>query len=839
MTSAQADAAIEPTRWDADVVAADGGIIHLRPVVPADADRLIAFHNALSTRTKYLRFFFVHDALTPEEVRHYTHVDQVDRFALVATFGDAIIGIGRWDRAPGDVEAEIAFVIADEHQGRGIASILLEHLAAAGRELGVQRFAATVLAQNHAMLRVFADAGYQPRSAHDGPEVELDFAIEETAATERVAAEREQHAEASSIRRLLHPRSVAILGASADPNSVGGAAFGALLGAGFNGPLYPINSQRRHVHGVRAYPSLADVPDEIDLAVVAVPAAAVHDVVPQAAKLGARAVVVMSGGFGEDGDPAGRARQVELVRDARAGGMRVIGPNCLGVANTDPDVGLNATLAPQLPLRGRAGFFCQSGALGVAVLAEARRRGVGVSTFVSAGNRADVSGNDLLQFWETDPATDIALLYLESFGNPRKFARLARRLGRRKPVVVVKSRRAAPPPSLAGTTLEIPDATVQALFESAGVIRVDTITELFDVAAILAAQPLPSGDRVAVVGNSTALGVLVVDALSAEGLVPARVVDIGETATVEQCRDAIAAAVRDERVDAVVALFVPPVQRGQGDELAAAIRDGAAGSAKPVISTFLGLDGIPGGSAAGDRLAAGGLAGGETTPAPGSVPSYAEPERAVRALARVVRYARWRASPLAPLPALDGVDLDAARALVTDRVEAAPIDGAAVPLAAEDVAAVLRGVGIALEPTPEADRDGLAAHLELRDDPAFGSVLSFGLAVSLGLAGRVAAVLDSPSYAVVPLTVRDAGTLIREARSAPLLRDAGADQEALAELALRLSILGDELPQIASCALGPIDIDARDGRPRVRGAAMSVRRPTGRIDAGPRRLRAL
>ncbi|MDR1999261.1 MAG: GNAT family N-acetyltransferase, partial [Frankiaceae bacterium] len=384
---------IAPTRWDADVVAADGGIIQLRPIVPADADRLVAFHNALSTRSKYLRYFSIHDTLSSREVRHYTHVDLVDRFALVVTLRDAagreaIIGVGRWDRAPGEDEAEIAFLIADEHQGRGLASILLEHLAAAGRDLGVARFAATVLAENQAMLRVFRDAGYQTRSEGYGSEVELGFAIAETPASQQVMAEREQHAEARSLARLLAPGSVAVVGASSDPATIGGAVFAALLSGGFNGPLYPVSTDRRHVQGVRAYPSLDDVPDDVDLAVLAVPAAESGGPTAGAPRRSVRAAVVMSGGFGEDGDPAGRARQRDILRIARSHGMRIVGPGCLGIANTDPQVGLNATLAPVLPLRGRSGFFCQSGALGVAMLAEARRRGLGISTFVSAGNRA-------------------------------------------------------------------------------------------------------------------------------------------------------------------------------------------------------------------------------------------------------------------------------------------------------------------------------------------------------------------------------------------------------------------------------------------------------------------
>jgi acyl-CoA synthetase (NDP forming) len=343
--------------------------------------------------------------------------------------------------------------------------------------------------------------------------------------------EREQRAEARSIQRLLFPTSVAVVGASNDEGKIGNAVFGNLLRMGFQGPLYPINAESRHVGGVRAYPSVVDVPDDVDLVVVAVRAASVPGVVEQCAERGVRGLVVISGGFGERGDADERGRGLDaqrgLVLAARAHGMRVVGPNCLGVVNTDVGVRLNASLAPVPPLSGRAGFFCQSGALGVAVLGEAARRGLGISTFVSAGNRADVSGNDLLQYWETDAATDVVLLYLESFGNPRKFARLARRLGRTKPIVAVKSGTGSVVPGLAHTTVDVPETSVRALFEASGVIRVDTLGDLFDVALLLTSQPLPAGDRVGMVGNSTALGVLVSNACAAEGLSLARLDDVG------------------------------------------------------------------------------------------------------------------------------------------------------------------------------------------------------------------------------------------------------------------------------------------------------------------------
>ncbi|WP_304050281.1 GNAT family N-acetyltransferase, partial [Jatrophihabitans endophyticus] len=520
-----------PAHWEADVVVADGGTVHLRAIRPDDADALVAFHGRLSQRTRYLRYFSAYPRIPDRDLYRFTHVDHHDRVAFVITLRGEIIAVGRYERHPGTTDAEVAFVVADAHQGRGIGSVLLEHLAAAARERGLHRFVAIVLAENQSMIRVFRLAGFETTRHVEYGEVTLEFDIDETAMTATVMREREQRAEARSIARLLHPSSVAVVGASNDEGKIGHAVFANLLRMGLDGPLYPINAEARHVGGVPAYPSVLDVPDDIDLVVIAVPAVAVAEVVEQCAQRDVRGLVVLSGGFGERGSDderaTGRAAQRELVGEARRYGMRVVGPNCLGIVNTSPEVRLNASLAPLPPMAGRAGFFSQSGALGVAILGEATRRGLGVSTFVSAGNRADVSGNDLLQYWETDPETDVVLMYLESFGNPRKFARLARRLGRSKPIVAVKGGAGMVVPGLAFTSVEAPEVSVRALFEASGVIRVDTVGDLFDVALLLTSQPLPQGSRVAVVGNSTALGALVTNSLAEEGLTLARLDDIG------------------------------------------------------------------------------------------------------------------------------------------------------------------------------------------------------------------------------------------------------------------------------------------------------------------------
>jgi acyl-CoA synthetase (NDP forming)/GNAT superfamily N-acetyltransferase len=794
-----------PPHWEADVVVADGGIVHLRPIEPSDADALVKAHAGLSPRTRYLRYFSAYTRIPEGDLYRFTHVDHHDRVALVAWLGDEIIAVGRYERIPGTDEAEVAFVVSDAHQGRGIGSVLLEHLAAAARERGIARFTAVVLAENDAMLGVFRDAGYETTRHVEYGEITLAFDIDETALTEEVMREREQHAEARSIRRLLFANSVAVVGASSDEDKIGSVVFRNLLRMGLEGTLYPVNEHARHVSGVRAYPSVLEIPDPIDLAVICVPADAVPPVVEQCAAKGVHGLVVVSGGYGESGDAAGRDAQRSLVAAARQHGMRVVGPNCLGLINTDPAVRLNASLAVSPPRVGRAGFFCQSGALGIAVLGEAARRGLGVSTFVSAGNRADVSGNDLLQYWETDEATDVVLLYLESFGNPRKFARLARRLGRRKPIVAVKSGRGLVPAGPASTATELPEVMVAALFEASGVIRVDTLGDLLEVALLLTTQPLPAGDRVAVVSNSTAVAALVADACASSQLPLARLTDVGVAAAPEAFETAVRDAVESGDVDAVVAVFVPPLLHIAADEYAAALHAGAASADKPVLSTFLGFDGVP------SALAK----PGPYAPTRGSVPSYPTPERAVRALASVMRYGQWRRRPAGQVPVFS-VDRDRARSLVSSGAVDAPV--------------LLGCYGIAVDESS----DGVEVVLGVHDDPSFGALVSFGVG------GVATELLGDRAYATVPLTDLDAASLIRAPKAFPLLSGYGgappADLGALEDLVLRLSALADDLPEVAECSF---TARATPTRAYVSAAQIRVAPPTARADTGPRRLRGL
>ncbi|MFE4588922.1 bifunctional acetate--CoA ligase family protein/GNAT family N-acetyltransferase [Streptomyces laurentii] len=708
-----------PDHWEADVVLRDGGTARIRPITADDADRLVGFYEHVSDESKYYRFFAPYPRLSAKDVHRFTHHDFVDRVGLAATVGDDFIATVRYDRiapdgrpasAPAD-EAEVAFLVQDAHQGRGVASALLEHIAAVARERGIRRFAAEVLPANTKMIKVFTDAGYtQKRSFEDGS-VRLHLDLEPTDRSMAVQRAREQRAEARSVQRLLAPGSVAVIGVGRAPGGVGRTVLRNLLAAGYRGTVHAVNKNLGEgphtLEGVPAHRGLAGIGEPVDLAIVAVPADQVPAAVADCGEHGVRGLVVLSAGYAESG-AEGRERQRALVRQARSYGMRIIGPNAFGIINTAEAVRLNASLAPQMPAAGRIGLFAQSGAIGIALLAGLHRHGAGVSSFISAGNRADVSGNDLLQHWYDDPATDVVLLYLESIGNPRKFTRLARRTAAVKPVVVVKGARhsGSAPPGHRVPVTRVPYATVSALLRQAGVIRVDTITELVDTGLLLADQPLPAGPRVAILGNSESLGLLAYDACLTEGLRPQRPLDLTTGATPDDFRAALAAALADDGCDAVVVTAIPRVGEdgagegdGEGDRgtsrgvdvLAAALRAAVAaapGPGKPVVVVHVEMGALAEALSAATRTRPTGTASitvaspqavapapapapapvpepaapitaadsavpvpvsaaDSAVPAaeptvPGAIPAYPAAERAVRALAESVRYADWR-----------------------------------------------------------------------------------------------------------------------------------------------------------------------------------------------------
>jgi acetyl coenzyme A synthetase (ADP forming)-like protein len=860
--------------WTCDALLADGGAVHVRPITPADDRRLRAFHGRLSAESVYLRFFSVHPQLTDDEVTRFTTIDAVDSMAFVATLDDEIVAVARYNREDDDAEAaEVAFVVDDVHQGRGLGTLLLEHLAGFARTRGIHRFVADTLAHNQRMLHVFRDAGFAAEKHLADGVVRVSLAIEPSADYVAAALERDQRATVNSIERLLCPRSVAVIGAGRRRGTIGHEIFRNLLAGSFAGPVYPINPTASHVASVRAYPSVADVPDDVDVAVIVVPAPEVHDVIAQCAAKRVHGLVVITAGFAETGtDGAGAERA--LVALARGSGMRIIGPNCMGIINTAAGVSMNATFAPIPPRPGRVAFSSQSGGLGIATLEEAARLGIGVSSFVSVGNKADVSGNDLLQFWEADAGTDVILLYLESFGNPRKFSRVARKVSRTKPIVAVKSGRTSAGTRAASShtaALASPDAAVDALFHQTGVIRVDTLEELFAVAQVLSHQPLPSGRRVAIVGNAGGPGILAADACEGAGLevpeltaatqdalrsfLPAAAgvrnpVDMVASASAADYRRAIETVLADADIDAVLTIFTPPLVT-QADDVARAVAAAAQDSAKPVLANFLAMAGAPEPLRAGDA----------------TVPAFAFPETAARALAAAVRYSEWRQRAVGSTPDFDDIDAAAANAVVAKVLAERPEGGWVPPVAA---AAVLTAYGIPFAETVEAltaddavaaatqvgypvavkagnpellhktEAGAVAINLRTSDEvraayqrmaaelgDELGGVIvqrmagrgvetivgavqdpAFGPLVLFGSGGTAVELFADRALRVLPLTDVDAAELVRSIRGAPLLfgyRGAPpTDVAALEDLLLRVARLVDDVPELAEMDLNPV-----------------------------------
>jgi acetyl coenzyme A synthetase (ADP forming)-like protein len=690
-----------PVAWETDVALHDGSSVCLRAIRPDDSSAIHAFLAALSPDSIGFRFFGRPDLGGVETWS--LDVDYSDRFGLVATTGPAqeIVGHGAYVRET-DSQAEVAFMVADAWQGRGIATLMLAHLAAAAEWHGISEFAAEVLPYNHKMIGVFRQSGFPVElHASDGLiKVHLPTSLSPLA-LERFEL-REQTAAVAALQLFLRPRSVAVIGASRRQATVGGEILHHLLEDGFTGSVYPVNGVATTVQGKPAFRSISNVPEPVELAVVAVRAEHVCAVAEECAGAGVRALLVISAGFAEIG-PEGRNRQQELLRICRESGMRLVGPNCLGVLNTDPDVRLDATFAARVPLPGTVGFLSQSGGLGIAMIESATRHGLGLSSFVSVGNKADISANDLLEYWEGDAGTDVVLLYLESFGNPRRFARIARRVSASKPIIAVKSggspAGARATSSHTGALLAASDVTVDALFAQAGVIRTETMHELFDVAALLSSQPTPQGGRVAIVTNAGGPGILCADACHAGGLdvtgcsepVKARLaqflapeaalgnpIDLIATAPAEHFRRTIEVLVSEHACDAIIVIFVPTLVT-QADDVARELHAAAENSGGVTLSAvFMQAEPPP-------------PALGQGAP---RVPAFEFPEDAARSLAHAVRYSRWTARPRGTVPELDRCHPDEAAALI-----AAALGSGQEWLGPQEVGALLGCYGLPVSPT--------------------------------------------------------------------------------------------------------------------------------------------
>jgi len=683
----------------------DGSSIHIRAIQPEDKAKLYEHFKRLSPQSIYYRFLGPKKELTEEELTRFTNLDFVNHVGLVATLkkGDReeFIGVGRYIRGGDPKRAEVAFAVLDEYQGRGIGTLLLTHLARIARANGISEFEADVLGENNRMLEVFAKSGFKVRRSSRSGVIHLWISTSETPQSIEAVETRERIAAARSVARLLRPKSVAVIGASRNESKIGGALVANLVRHGFRGPIYPINPNAQEIQGLKCYRSIGEVPGEVDLALIAVPAEAVERVIVECGKVGVKGVVVLTAGFAEVSAEGAEAER-RIASLARASGMRLVGPNCMGIINTDQEIRLNATFAPVQPLPGNIGMFTQSGALGIAILDYARAHQLGFSTFISAGNRADLSNNDLLAYWMDDPQTSVVALYLESVGNPRKFARLAPEVARRKPVVAVKSGRSAAGSRAASShsaALANLDVAVDALFEQAGVIRTDTLEGLFDAVSMLSSQPIPPGPKIGVVTNAGGPGILLADACEAHGLVLptlseptlealraflpprsglANPIDMTASASAEDYERAIALVGNDPEVDALVVLYVPPMVTNP-EQIAVGIAAGAGKvpSEKPVITVFLSTAGAPEALSSGPR---------------GRLPVYNFPEGAALALASAWRYACWRKRPRGQIMSLSRFAREVVRAVV-ERV----LKDASEPVwvEARDLATILRAAGIA------------------------------------------------------------------------------------------------------------------------------------------------
>jgi acetyl coenzyme A synthetase (ADP forming)-like protein len=868
-----------------DVILRDGSTLRLRPPTRADADAILDFFRSLSEQSLYMRFHGF-PSLGPEVVEQVLESDWTERGALLGSLVDdaseRVVALANYTRLRDPSTAETAFAVADGIQRRGVGTRLVEQLAERAAQHGIERFVALVLPDNRRMLGVFEALGFELTRELAGGEIEVAFPIGRTERYEERLAERDHVAVTASLRPFFEPRSVAVIGASRRRGTIGGELFRNVIEADFEGAAYPVNRDGASVAGVRGYRSVAEIPDPVDVAVICVPAAGVIEAAEQALAHGVRALVVISAGFAETGSE-GIERQERLLALVRSYGARLIGPNCLGISVAGPS--LNATFASRSTPPGNIGFSSQSGALGLALLEAAVTRGLGLSAFVSIGNKADVSTNDLLEWWEDDASTEAILLYVESFGNPRRFARIARRVARRKPILALKSGRSQSGQRAASShtaALAGSDAAADALFRQAGVIRAETLEELVDVASLLSAGGRLDGRSVGIVTNAGGLGILCADACEAAGLelpalgedavaglravLPAEAsvanpVDMLGSATAATYAAAIPHVLGDPHVSACIVLFVPAVT-ATADEIAEAVVETVAGleSDKPVLAVIMTSDGTPVALRGTHRVA-----------------SFGYPESAARALGRVADRAAWLRRPQGAVPALDGIDRARAEAVVERALGSSDdawldpgstrelLEAYGLPLVSERVAssvdeavAAARELGLpavvktAAPGAHKTDTGGIA--LDLADDEAVAAAVArigapvivqpmlaggaellagvvqdpvFGPLVAFGPGGVFAELIGEAAFRIAPLADIDAEELVDGGKAGRLVAGfrgaAAADRASLVGLVLRLARLGEDLPAVAELDLNPV-LALPDGCVAV-DARIRVRRP--------------
>ncbi|WP_120005343.1 bifunctional GNAT family N-acetyltransferase/acetate--CoA ligase family protein [Nesterenkonia muleiensis] len=887
-----------PAHWEADVVLRDGAAAHLRPVGPGDAERLQRMHAAQSESSIYLRYFTYKSELTDKELKRFTNVDHINRVSLVVLLDEEVIGVGGYDRIDQTTEAEVSFNISDRHQGRGLGSILLEHLAAAGREHGIEHFSAEVLPENRKMLTVFSEAGYEVQRKFEDGVVLLEFSIDPTERSRAVMEAREHRAESRSVGELLAPQQVAVIGASREYGSVGYHLLQNLIEGRFTGGVHSVNPEAFEVGGAPAYSSLAHIKQDIDLALVAVPAEHLPQVVADCGRHGVKGMLVVTS--------TGTEEQRDLVRLARRWGMRVIGPASAGLINTSPDISLNASLSPTMPVPGGVGLFSQSASMGASLYAQAHRRELGLSAVISAGNRADLSGNDAMQYFEDDGATRAVGIYLESFGNPRKFSRIARRLSLTKPVVVATGDLTGHrhPPGHEVRLSRAPKGAVDAILTNSGVIQVGNHDSLMDVLEVLATQPMPVGKNLGVLTNSLSMARLLADAGEAHGLRPTTVVgdlelDGTRWSAEKNLTTALAQLFEDDDVDAV-AVCLQPTVTGDHHDHTRAISMTAQQYTKPMVMSLIGVldPNVP--------LNYIGNAGPviETSALQQGVPIFSSPARSISALAKITRYQSWRAQgvgePYIPAGLEGSMVARETDALLTDWL--ADVTGAGLQRLTQDqTQQLLSRYGLEVLPstafdTPDSaaeaaerlgypvavkstnvylrhrlDLGGVQLNIDSADmlrrvvtdmrrqlakygNPGLevqsmaptgqGCIVRaiedpmMGPVLSFGISGDAVDLLDDWAHAVPPLTDQDLSRLISTPKASQKLFGyqgvPPVDFDALGETVQRVAILKDNHPQVANLQLSPLLVSPEGVN--ILHATVDIANPEQRTDSARRAI---
>jgi len=777
----------------------DGSSASIRLAESSDLLAAKDFYSRLSPQSRRMRFF---SETKPGEDIMLNLCDSTNpnrgMTLLVWRYADGaqrIIATGSYI-ANEEHTAEFAVAVDDAFHGKGLGGLLLERLSILAASHGFLHFSAYTHVNNSSMLDVFRNSGFQLREQFEDGLVKVDLSLLPGRESVIHADQRDRLFTKASIRPFFYPRSIAVIGASQKPDSAGHRILKSILLQQFSGVMYPVNPNATNVSGIKSYPTAEALPEAVDLAVIIVPRDEVDKVVDSCAMRGVRAIIVVTSGYAEK-DEDGHQRQRLLLDKVRGYGMRMLGPNCLGVINTDPEIRLNASLSSDQPKAGRVALSSQSGALGMALLKLAARRNIGLSMFISMGNKADVTGNDLLYFWEDDPSTDVILLYLESFGNPRRFGRIAREVSRRKPIVCVKSGHYRSTPE---------EHAVSALFQQTGVIRMQTLEEMFDVAALLGSQPIPHGRRIGIVTNSRGAGVLCADACAASGLnasVPDPIMDITADAKPEDYQSAVSTVLESDQRDAVIVIYTP-INPAPPEPMLDAVCDAFArnkektGNSKTLILVMMTEN----------------LSGSVFNHRNHQFPCYQFPEKAAHTLAAAIRYREWRDSPPGFIPDFEDVDISKLRKFVHKKEmtdEQGWLNSSTarqlLNLAGIPCVETLKGTAVSIE-------------LEIHQDPLFGPVMSFSLA------GYHRQVLGDITYRTTPLTDVDARSMVESIRGYPLLREGDSDLTALEELILRLSFLIEEMPEIETVRLAPVYIYCKN-------QGYSVGNPLIRISSSP------